>query len=38
LLLNNRRRAYLNFCIFCQKVLHLEIQFARWSEEERENW
>jgi len=33
-----RKGASLNEFIFCQKVVHLEIQFAKRSKEEGENW
>ena len=33
-----RRIASLTYVIFCQKMLDLEIQCARWGQEEVENW
>jgi hypothetical protein len=32
--LDKRRVASLKKFIFCQKVLHFEIEFARWGKEE----
>jgi hypothetical protein len=38
LMLEKRRVTSLEYFLFCQKVLHLEIQFSRRGKEEIENW